>query len=483
MRKFSIALSVFAFLLIFSAAGYGDDSLSITIISPGNNSVITSLFDIVATAAFPPASTGTIRCCLANLYGQCVRYENYYTCTTQTCTYSAATFFGLLDPNIGSYQVFCSAWVSIPAVSDTNAITVTKTPPVPNPPSDKGRPSNAQPGNTQIKDCGAPVWSVNKINMNLYVSDTPLWYKPAIGPSVELQMSYNSQATVDAAAPFGNKWTLTYGSYLSIGGDGKVTVNMPDGRQDVYTPNGSSYTQPFGVFNTLTKIAGNHYQLAFLDGTVYDYDIPPGTGLTRPSLTKISDAYGQSLTLSYQAGKLTTITDALGKITTLNYYASGLMQNVTDPFGRFTSFEYDASRNLTKTTDMGGYVTTYQYGSGGNSYLASITDPKGTWGFTIEPSDSATNPAPYPDPNAAAPKMGKILSHNHNGPIRTQRGVLLRRTQYTVYQSQRLCRVCRRNQEQPDPGLQVLVYSRLDAAKRNNHKDDHCRRRKRQFHV
>jgi len=279
-------------------------------------------------------------------------------------------------------------------------------------------------GNTPpCKAKGAPVWEVNKVNLNLYIVDTPLWYKPAVGPSVDLTMSYNSKATVDTIAPFGSKWTFNYGTYLTADVAGNATIVMPDGRVDVFNANAQGgYTKPFEVFNTLTKTGAARYELAFLDGTVYIYDTPPGGPAGRSSLVAIRNAYNQSLTFTYSAGNLAAITDAQNRVTTFAYTGNGrgLIQSVTDPFGRSTVFEYDpATRLLTKATDMGGYVTNYTYETvNGETYLASITNPKGTWVFKTEPNDSATSPANYPDPNAAAPKMGKkyrlTITHPNN---------------------------------------------------------------------
>jgi hypothetical protein len=109
---------------------------------------------------------------------------------------------------------------------------------------------------------GSPVWKVNKINMNLFMKDIPLWYNPPYGPRVEIQMSYNSQSAIAHSEPFGNKWQFNYGSYLIVDTGGNVIIFMPDGRRDVFTPDGTGgYTKPFGVFNTLTKIAENQYSL------------------------------------------------------------------------------------------------------------------------------------------------------------------------------------------------------------------------------
>ena len=248
---------------------------------------------------------------------------------------------------------------------------------------------------------GSPVWSVNKINLNLFVTDIPMWYNPPIGPSVEIQISYNTQSDVVSNAPFGNKWQFNYGGYLTVDGSGNVTVFMPDGRVDVFTINGSTYTNPFGIFNTLTKIADNSYELKLLDGTVYVYQIPSGTSLTNPYMISIKDAYNQSLTIGYNSnGQLTTITDATGKAMTLTY-TNGRVTSIDDEFNRHASFEY-TNGNLTRATDMGGIWAQYDYETNthdNQTYLKSITNDKGAWIFKIEPDDGLTNTALYPAPD------------------------------------------------------------------------------------
>ena len=56
-----------------------------------------------------------------------------------------------------------------------------------------GNDSRNQKSGDNGNPCGSPTWSVNMINMNLYVVDVPLWYSSPIGPSVniaaELQFS------------------------------------------------------------------------------------------------------------------------------------------------------------------------------------------------------------------------------------------------------------------------------------------------------
>jgi hypothetical protein len=50
--------------------------------------------------------------------------------------------------------------------------------------------------------------SKNPVNMNLVVSDTPLWYSNQFGPSVAITITYNSQDSLNQVRPFGNKWGI-----------------------------------------------------------------------------------------------------------------------------------------------------------------------------------------------------------------------------------------------------------------------------------
>jgi RHS repeat-associated protein len=246
---------------------------------------------------------------------------------------------------------------------------------------------------------GAPRWTVDMISLNMYVKDIPLWYDSPIGPKVQIALNYNSQSSIAHYEPFGNKWTFSYGGYLLMDTSGTIIVSMPDGRQDVYTPDGhGGYIPPFQLHNTLTQISPNNFKLQFPSGTAYLYQIPAGTSSQQPFLTEIDDPYGQKLTLGYAASmQLTTITDAQGNVFRLSYNSSGLVTNVADPFGRNAIFAYDANNNLVQITDMGGYWTTFSYDT--NAFLASIGDARGTTSFWTElPGPPGANSDNYPPP-------------------------------------------------------------------------------------
>lgn len=275
------------------------------------------------------------------------------------------------------------------------------------PESDQGDPdrdpkddtANEPPGDGD--DCGECLWSVNPVNMNLYVSDMPLWYDPPIGPKVGIKLSYNSQSANNQHEPFGNKWQFNYGTYLVLDPGDTVTIYMPDGRRDIFTGDTTgNYTAPAGVHNRLTNLGGQRWELRFPDDSLFIYDIPAGTNSMQPFLVEAADAFGQKLTFGYNAAvRLTTITDALGQVTRLAYNGAGLVATVTDPFSRVASFQYDAARNLTQITDMGGYWSRLTYDA--NVYLTSVEKADGTWRFRVEPSTTASNGSnPYPAPGA-----------------------------------------------------------------------------------
>ena len=236
----------------------------------------------------------------------------------------------------------------------------------------------------------APVWRVNMINMNFFAVDTPLWFTPPYGPEVRIRVSYNSQSAIAYHEPFGPKWQFNYATYMVIDTGGTVTVFMPDGRRDVYTPDGAGgFTPPYTVHDELLAVGPDRYELRRVDGTVHVYSMPrvaDGGLVTQLFLEAMRDRRGLALTFSYDTdGRLVSITDAPGRVTTLSYNAAGLVWRVTDPFGRTADFEYDADGNLARITDMGGYASSFSYDE--DRYITGIDGARGRWQFRTEPAD------------------------------------------------------------------------------------------------
>jgi YD repeat-containing protein len=251
-------------------------------------------------------------------------------------------------------------------------------------------------GSTGSMQCrGLPAWAVNPVNLNVVVQDVPMWFDNPVGPQPEIKITYNSLSALNQLRPVGNKWMLNYGSYAmeSPGGQpaGSVLVVMPEGRNDVYLPNGAgAYTSPSDVSNTLTKTGPYAFDVRFPDDSVYHYGVPAGMAGTSSLLLSIEDRFHSTITINHDSsGNITTVVDPEGHVWTFAYKGQGMISNITDQFGRASTFSYDASNNLVAQTDMGG--TAYGYTYDANVYLTSIIKPAGTTTFYIEPADGVNN--------------------------------------------------------------------------------------------
>ena len=64
---------------------------------------------------------------------------------------------------------------------------------------------------------GTPGVAVNQLTQNVFINDTPIWYDPAIGPSIDVTLSYNSHDASNYNSLVGNKWSLNFGSHIGGG--------------------------------------------------------------------------------------------------------------------------------------------------------------------------------------------------------------------------------------------------------------------------
>ena len=250
--------------------------------------------------------------------------------------------------------------------------------------SQNGERSFKVPARTPCGSHGEPTVSIDPVDQNIFISDTPIWYNPAKGPKVEFAMSYNSLLASNYNGTVGNKWTHNYGSFLTEMPN-QITVFGGDGSQDVYTYNNGGYTAPNGVYNRLVKTGVHTYYLESQGGDREYYGIPAGQSSTVPMLLEQRDRWGQSLTIQYQlyGGKLVpqTLTDADGKITDFTY-SNGRLYSIRVPDNRRAYFFYDGNGNLTGCQDVAGQTFTYSYDN--MVILTQIGTPQGLWKFVSE---------------------------------------------------------------------------------------------------
>ena len=274
----------------------------------------------------------------------------------------------------------------------------------------------------ECMNCGMPGWSVNMVNMNFRISDTPMWWDPPYGPSVYLTLFYNSLDAQTSFTSFGPKWSFAYVSWLDlteVDDTRQADVRDGDGRTETFTftidnseyPH--AYTSPPGDTRTLVETDLNTFTLTQQDGTIYHYTIPTamiGTSSV-PFLTSIEDRHANTLSITHSAtGAIlslahSTLPNDNDHKWTFQYESILLpdqtttisrVQSIQDPFGRTATFGYDAVGNLTGQTDMGGqsgglpggFLYGYQYTESGELFVSSLRTPKGTTSIATEPADS-----------------------------------------------------------------------------------------------
>lgn len=192
----------------------------------------------------------------------------------------------------------------------------------------------------------------------------------AFGSTLDLSLIYNSKiadgshAQVDTVLGYG--WTHSYNEFLFFQ-RGHAFRYDGEGRVTKYSLGpGGSFRTDTGHFETLVKNPDGSYTLTRKDKTVFRFELVPGTSFLVAGpvwrLVRITDRNNNLTTLTYAAGKLTTITDTYGRSLTLAYNAQNKLNSVTDPLGRLTLLSYDATgRGLRQITDPLSKALTYTY--------------------------------------------------------------------------------------------------------------------------
>jgi|GEM_PF-959907 len=268
----------------------------------------------------------------------------------------------------------CALWANESSYSTPTieAFQVPCASPAPPPPS----LSNGLPC-APYRDCGGDPVDTSTGNFRYRHTDVAI---PGRGGGVAFNRSYNSDDTT--SGPLGPGWAFGYNAHV-VDQSSTISVVEGNGRVETYTQNGSSYTPPPGVFDTLQK-----FTPALGDGTVYLVTRHDQSQLgfdTSGLLLYLKDRYGNKTTLGYVNGQLKTITDPAGRGSlTLSYDPSGHLVSVADWLSsqRTVQFGYDPSGRLTTVTDRNNQTTTYGY-DGSSSRLTTIADARGHTALTL----------------------------------------------------------------------------------------------------
>jgi RHS repeat-associated protein len=275
-------------------------------------------------------------------------------------------------------------------------------------------PDRDDPGDTQaMGDCGSSGgmarYNVHAMLVSLNITDTPLFYGVAFGPSANVTLTYNQRESHQPPtfdyANFGTKWTANLISYItddSSSPSANATLFVQGGGQHTFkgfNPSTNSYapeyrTQAVLVRTTSTPIS---YELRNTDGSKQVFNVPNTTvGPGRKVfLAQTIDPMGNVLTYTYSGPRLIGMTDAAGLVTTIEYKTNTIgtadyyrIGKISNPFGRFATFDYNSAGQLATITDMIGIQSAFQYGSG--DYISTLMTPYGATSFAY--GDSGTVP-------------------------------------------------------------------------------------------
>jgi YD repeat-containing protein/autotransporter-associated beta strand protein len=267
---------------------------------------------------------------------------------------------------------------------------------------------------------------VNMATGGVYHEETDVEI-PNLGMPLAFRRRYDSIHTVSGlvGSPaawsdrgMGEGWSFTYSDRIEVGVDGASTVTWftDTGMRLVFTGSTGGFTNPAGVFGSLTGSAaagftwkdfdgnttvfgaavggfcpiastsdrfGNGIAISYVAGTNRIARVSDRRDATRwlsfrynadarPHITAVADFTGRTWTYSYATdGRLATVTAAspaagvAGPVVRYAYHADaarrGLLASVTDPAGNVTAWEYYANRRGFRVTDAEGLRHSFTY--------------------------------------------------------------------------------------------------------------------------
>jgi RHS repeat-associated protein len=245
---------------------------------------------------------------------------------------------------------------------------------------------------------------------------------PGRGMPLEIKRTYRSRSRYNAM--FGYGWDFSFNIRLRKRSNGDIVILTGENRRNEFKKEGTTYTPPPGIYDTLTQEVDGSFKLTKKYGTVYSFDLDG-------KLISIQDRNSNTITFTYDPqGKLpvtgtspyfvgqTTgiivldwrlikITDTVGRDLNLFYDSNGRLEKIKDFTGRILTYQYSPEGDLTTFADtlpsgllpgetLMGYKTAYSYTS---HNLETITDAKGkTYLINVYNNEDRVTEQTYGDP-------------------------------------------------------------------------------------
>ena len=187
------------------------------------------------------------------------------------------------------------------------------------------------------------------------------------GMSTVIGFTY-STANDTANIGYGKGWTFNYHTLYRIQTDSFIVVH-PDGKTDIFKIVNGKYIAPVGIFDSL-RVQSGTYILRKKNGMEYFFE-----NSIHKKLTKIIDANGNAIVLTYGGNYPVQITNASGRNVTLTWN-NGFLTSVSDATvspARTVLLAYDTESRLISVTNPLGQQTQFSYTG---TYLSQMLDAK-----------------------------------------------------------------------------------------------------------
>lgn len=213
------------------------------------------------------------------------------------------------------------------------------------------------------QQCSAVGNPIHFANGNKYQRESD--YAGAGGPLI-FERHYNNIAypayASDQFTAIGKLWRHTYDRWITeVVTTSLTTANVyrADGKVFSFNLYNGAYYGDKDVRSKLTRLYDNGTPVGWK--YVEQADDSEETYNNEGRLTAIKLRSGVTLSLTYDAGVLSTIVDSFGRQISLSYDSAGRVAGMTDPVGGEYIYEYAANGNLIKVTYPDGSDREYLY--------------------------------------------------------------------------------------------------------------------------
>lgn len=274
--------------------------------------------------------------------------------------------------------------------------------PIPPDPTPCPGPESCPPGqgDDECSTRGMPAWRVSEPFINLWVTDTPLFYTMSSGRILPFTLRYKQRGSSHSTNVFGcgNHWECSWLSYFQMLEDGALLFRVPGGGRRRY--DSAYWGEERGRFGELVSVSYSsngsisyHVDFASFCFNNYATRFPGTDGSDLHLLTEKKDPCGRTLRFNYATNesliRLQSVIDYDGRTSTLDYTNRLFPRFITavrDPYGRSTLLGYDTNGNLVQIVDALGITNSFRYDT--NGFLTHLVTPYGTTRFRTWEIDS-----------------------------------------------------------------------------------------------